>query len=372
MPCSTVIRPVQGMHGLPNPHAEVIINHSMHVWHVDASREHSPASHQLVANCPNLLSALPQVDICEEYAEALHGPLRPESQATPTTDPVPGRGSLGSRGAARAHYAPSGAAQGPAAGAADEGRGMHGAGAIGSAAKADRDAELFARMDALAQCEAEAEGLEGDMGALGTDGRSEGGAGAPPHGAMQTPAEAEPGPRAAAQQTAPGGPVRTQARTAPSGAPPGAAKLGPPAAASPGLRRGFLGARPARSAGQPTQPSGATAEQGPNPEPKPGLGSAEVEALPGARPGAVVERTPAARMRAVTEGDRPGPGRGHVPGPADHGRRDPAGALQHPEPTPGALGGVSKQAEKGGAADHAQAVRPVSRFKQLRQARGGV
>ena len=59
MPCSTSIRLVQGMPGLASTHAEVTINHSMHVWHVDASGKQSLASHQLVANCPDLLSAVP-------------------------------------------------------------------------------------------------------------------------------------------------------------------------------------------------------------------------------------------------------------------------------------------------------------------------
>ena len=256
------------------------------------------------------------------------------------------------------------------------------AGGARSAAEADRDAELFARMDALAQCEAEAEGLEEDVGALRMGGTPRNGAGAPPHGGMQTLAEAGPGLPAAPQRAALGGSVPAQARSAPPGVPPTAAKPASPAAASPGLRRGFLGARPARSAVPPAQPSGTAAhacdqsrpvaEQSLSPEPEPGLGSAEAHELPGARPGAVVERTQAARMRAVTAGDRPGPGPRHAPGPAGQGRRDPAGASQHPEPTPGAPRGVLKQAEKGRAADHAPAVRPVSRFKQLRQARAGI
>lgn len=273
-------------------------------------------------------------------------------------------------------------------------------GAARSAGETDRDAELFARMDALARREAEADGLDEDDVALRMDETPQSGAGASSGGAMETQAQADPGFLVAPQQAAPGGPVRAQARSAPPPAPPAAAKPEPPAAATPGppaaanpgplkpkpnpgLRRGFLGARPARSAAPPAQPGGAAApareqsrtaaEQGSSPEPKPGGGSAEAGALPGARPGAVVERTPAALMRAATsEGDRHGPGPGHAPGPAVQGRRVAAGALQHPEPTPRAPQGVLKQAGKGGAADDAPAARPVSRFKQLRQARGGI
>ena len=256
-----------------------------------------------------------------------------------------------------------------------------GAGAARGAAAADRDAGLFARMDALARREAEGEALGEDDGATRTDGKPQSGAGASYHSAMETLAEAEPGSPAAAQQAALGEPVRAQARSALKRGSPHAGKPGPRAAASPGLRRGFLGARPARSNLPPAQASGAAAhardqsrpaaEQGRSPEPKPGLGSAEAHELPGARPGAVVERTPAARMRAVTEGNSPDPGPRHAPGPAAQGRRDPAGALQHAEAAPGALRGVLKQAPVG-AADDAPAVRPVSRFKQLRQARGGI
>ena len=328
------------------------------------------------------------MDIREDYTEALHGSVRPASLGDLSTKAALGRGSQGSQGRAMMHHAPRSAAQRPAEGAAEEATGVLRTPAARSATDADRDAELFARMDALARREAEAEGMDEDGEGLKTGGGHGRGAGAQSDNASETPARVGPGPPTAVRQAGPGGPVHAQANSAPTQGPPAAARPGPPAAASPGLRRGFLSARPVRRATQPAQPGGAAAhvheqsrtaaELDPGSEPDRGSGSAgrsEGGALPGARPGAVVERPQSARVRAASQGCSPHQGSRPTLGPAgrelaDDGR-DPgasAGAQQRITP-PGAPRGILKQAQECATAADAPAVRPASRFKQLRQAR---
>ena len=239
------------------------------------------------------------------------------------------------------------------------------------------DAVLFARLDALARLEEQGEKGEGEEeeenGIGGVPGR-EVLVGREGHGG-ETAGELDEEDRIGdilglGSETLYGHQAResvgaTAAQEQPSLSVPALDQVGPSgsgrsASAAPGMRRGFfnkpkparcerpspeLGAPPGAQHGGET--GGAPTQPYPKPAPQPGDPSGgSPSALPGAQPGAVVERVP---------------------------------ALPHPRlgnPSEGSGSNVQRVVSRGilkmGAEEHAEpAARPVSRFKQRRQAGGG-
>lgn len=266
----------------------------------------------------------------------------------------------------------------------------------GAMAALDNDAALFARLDALARLEEQGEegeeeeeedicrggmpGREAIVGRKGRDGGATAGEfdeedrmgdvlGVGSETLYEDQARESVGASAAHEESPLSMPAVDQA---------GSSGSGGSTSAAPGMRRGFLdkpkAATRRRSSPETGAPQGAQHgnERGgaptqpyPKAAPLPGdPGGGGPPALPGAQPGAVVERVPALPH------PRPGnPGEGSG---SNVQRAVPRGILKkategHAEP---AVQGLGPQNPK--PKPHAEpAARPVSRFKQRRQAGGG-